>query len=30
VLAVIVFVNSIRGWISVSSGNPAPATAEAS
>ena len=29
VLAAIVFVNSIRGWISVSSGNPAPATAEA-
>jgi carbon starvation protein len=30
VLAAIVFVNSIRGWINVSSGNPAPATAEAS
>ena len=28
VLAVIVFVNSIRGWFSVLGGNPAPATAE--
>jgi hypothetical protein len=30
VLAVIVFANAIAGWIRVASGNPAPATAEAS